>query len=64
MTTQAQQTLHFNVSRHGWKDAFVVSFLALVLGAFVAQISTVTEHQLQRSPVATAPASSSAASPG
>lgn len=58
MTTQSQtrQTLHFNVSKHGWKDAFVVSFLALVLGAFVAQISTVTERQLHASTVASAPA--------
>jgi hypothetical protein len=38
MTTQ--NSLHFNVSRsHGWKDALVVSCLAIVLGAFVAQIS-------------------------
>ncbi len=55
MTTQT--TLQFNVSKHGWTDAFVVSVLALVLGAFVAQISTVTERQLHSSPVATAPAS-------
>jgi hypothetical protein len=39
MTTQ--NSVHFNVSRsHGWKDALVVSFLAIVLGAFVAQISS------------------------
>ena len=30
MTTQTQKTLHFNVSKHGWKDLFVVSFLAIV----------------------------------
>ena len=37
MTTQTQTTLHFNVSKHAWKDLFVVSFLAIVLGAFVAE---------------------------
>ena len=36
MTTRT--TLRFNVSKHGWKDLFVVSFLAVVLGAFVAEI--------------------------
>ncbi len=54
MTTQTEQTLHFNVSRHGWKDAFVVSFLALVLGAFVAQISSVPQHTSAPMPVASA----------
>ena len=44
MTTQTQQSLHFNVSKHGWKDAFVVTFLAIVLGAFVAQISSTAKH--------------------
>jgi hypothetical protein len=64
MTTQTQtrQTLQFNVTKHGWKDAFVVSFLALVLGAFVAQISTVPTHTSRTVPVASA--SSSAASQG
>ncbi len=54
MTTQTQQTLHFHVTKHGWKDAFVVSFLALVLGAFVAQISTTPQHASAPQPVATA----------
>ena len=63
MTTQTQKTIHFNVSKStGWKDAFVVSCLAIVLGAFVAQIST-TPRGAQRSiPVATT--SSTAASQG
>jgi hypothetical protein len=52
MTTQAQQTLHFNVTKHGWKDAFVVSFLALVLGAFVAQISMPAQSPSPSAPIA------------
>ncbi len=52
MTTQTQKTLHFNVSKHGWKDAFVVSFLAIVLGAFVAQISSTPKHTRAAPPVA------------
>jgi hypothetical protein len=54
MTTRNEQTLHFNVTRHGWKDAFVVSFLALVLGAFVAQISATPQHASAPPPVASA----------
>ena len=52
MTTQTQKTLHFNVSKHGWKDLFVVSFLAIVLGAFVAQISSTPKHSRVAQPVA------------
>jgi hypothetical protein len=55
MTTQTQKTLHFNVSKHGWKDLFVVSFLAIVLGAFVAQISSTPKHSSASQPVASAP---------
>ena len=55
MTTQNQKTIHFNVSRHGWKDLFVVSFLAIVLGAFVAQISSAPTHSSGSQPVASAP---------
>ena len=55
MTTQNQRTLHFNVSKHGWKDLFVVSFLAIVLGAFVAQISSTPRHSSASQPVASAP---------
>ena len=37
--TQTPNTIHFGElgKGRGWKDLFVVSFLALVLGAFVAQ---------------------------
>ncbi len=57
MTTQTQNptTLHFNVSKHGWKDLFVVSFLAIVLGAFVAQISSTPKHSSASPPMASAP---------
>jgi hypothetical protein len=55
MTTQTQQSLHFNVSKHGWKDAFVVTFLAIVLGAFVAQISSTPKYTSASQPVASAP---------
>jgi len=55
MTTQTQKTIHFNVSRHGWKDLFVVSFLAIVIGAFVAQISSTPKHSSASQPVASAP---------
>jgi hypothetical protein len=56
MTTQTQKTLHFNVSKHGWKDLFVVSFLAIVLGAFVAQISSTPKHAPASQPMASASA--------
>ncbi len=56
MTTQTRKTLHFNVSKHGWKDLFVVSFLAIVLGAFVAQISSTPEHSRASQPMASAAA--------
>ena len=52
MTTQTQQSLHFNVSKHGWKDAFVVTFLAIVLGAFVAQISSTPKYTSTGQPMA------------
>ncbi len=55
MTTQTRQSLHFNVSgSHGWKDAFVVSFLAIVLGAFVTQISSAPTRSSGSQPVASA----------
>jgi len=51
MTTQ--NSLHFNVSKsHGWKDALVVSCLAIVLGAFVAQISSTPETTSGSRPMA------------
>ena len=42
MTRNSNQTLNFgNIGKgRSLKDAFVVAFLAIVLGAFVAQIST------------------------
>lgn len=54
MTTQTQKTLHFNVSKHGWKDLFVVGFLAIVLGAFVAQIASAPGPARTSPPVAAA----------
>jgi hypothetical protein len=57
MTTQTRNptTLHFHVTKHGWKDLFVVSFLAIVLGAFVAQVSSTPRHSSASQPVASAP---------
>jgi hypothetical protein len=52
MTTRNQKTLQFNVTKHGWKDLFVVSFLAIVLGAFVAQISSTPKHSSEPVPMA------------
>jgi len=52
MTTQTQKTLQFHVTKHGWKDLFVVSFLAIVLGAFVAQISSTPKHSSEPVPMA------------
>lgn len=41
MTTQTENSLHLTVGKgRGWKDAFVVASLVIVLGAFVAQISS------------------------
>jgi hypothetical protein len=42
MTTQTQQPLNFPAidRTRGWKDFFVVGFLVVVLGAFVAQIAS------------------------
>ena len=56
MTTQTKQTLNFPViSRgRGWKDAFVVTFLVVVLGAFVAQIASSPGNAPSSSPVAAA----------
>jgi hypothetical protein len=64
MTTPAKQTLNFGKigKRRGWKDLFVVGFLALVLGAFVAQIST--SHRVAASSQPVAAAASAAAARG
>jgi hypothetical protein len=62
MTTQARQTLHFpEIDRkRGWKDAFVVGFLAVVLGAFVAQIASPPRQDQAGAPVAAAASASAA----
>ena len=53
MTTQTQNSIRFNVSKsHGWKDLFVVASLAIVLGAFVAQISSTPKHSSGSLPMA------------
>ncbi len=62
MTAQNSTNLTFNVTKHGWKDAFVVSFLAIVLGAFVAQISSTPKHASAPQPVATATLNAASAS--
>jgi len=56
MTTQTQRTLHFpEIDRNrGWKDAFVVASLAIVLGAFVAQIASAPGPARTSPPVAAA----------
>jgi len=56
MTTQTPNTIHFGKlgKGRGWKDLFVVSFLALVLGAFVVQISTSHRTASLDRPVASA----------
>ena len=52
MTTQTQKTISFNVSKAtGWKDLFVVASLAIVLGAFVAQISSTPQRLAPLHPV-------------
>jgi hypothetical protein len=60
MTTQSPTTLRFHVSKHGWKDAFVVSFLAIVLGAFVAQISSTPKNAPSSQPIASVSAAAAA----
>jgi 5-methylcytosine-specific restriction endonuclease McrA len=53
MTTKTRNSIHFNVSKsHGWKDLFVVASLAIVLGAFVAQISSTPKHSSGSLPMA------------
>jgi hypothetical protein len=53
MTTWTQNSIRFNVSKStGWRDAFVVSCLAIVLGAFVAQISSTPKHSSGSRPMA------------
>ena len=53
MTTQTRKTISFNVSKStSWRDAFVVSCLAIVLGAFVAQISSTPSRSSAGQPMA------------
>ncbi len=53
MTTQTRNSIRFNVSKsHGWNDLFVVASLAIVLGAFVAQISSTPKHASGSLPMA------------
>jgi hypothetical protein len=53
MTTQTRKTISFNVSKAtGWKDLFVVASLAIVLGAFVAQISSTPKQSSEPVPMA------------
>ncbi len=41
MTTETKNSLNLHVGKgRGWKDLFVVTALVVVLGAFVAQISS------------------------
>jgi hypothetical protein len=56
MTQQTRQTLNFpEIGRgRGWKDAFVVTFLVVMLGAFVAQIGSSPRQGPSGVPVAEA----------
>jgi hypothetical protein len=56
MTTPTTKTLNFpvNAKGRGWKDAFVVTSLAIVLGAFVAQIASSPRQAPSAPPVAAA----------
>jgi len=56
MTPQKTSPLNFPEigKRRGWKDAFVVTSLAIVLGAFVAQIASSPRQTPTAPPVAAA----------
>lgn len=48
-------SIHFNVSRStAFRDAAIVAFLAVVLGAFLAQVSSAPRTAHRTLPVATA----------
>jgi len=48
-------SIHFNVSRStAFRDAAVVAFLAMVLGAFLAQVSSAPRTAHRSMPVASA----------
>jgi hypothetical protein len=56
MTTQTKNSLNLTVGKgRGWKDTFVVAFLVIVLGSFVAQISSSPKH-VASEPMTSAPA--------
>jgi hypothetical protein len=56
MTTETKNSLNLHVGKgRGWKDLFVVTALVVVLGAFVAQISSTPRHSSASQPVASAP---------
>jgi hypothetical protein len=55
MTTQNENPLHLNVGKgRAWKDLFVVTFLVVVLGAFVAQIASSPKHSPGSEPMTSA----------
>jgi hypothetical protein len=62
MTTQTTNTVNFPTigKGRGWKDAFVVTSLAIVLGAFVAQIASPPSVTPRAEPVAAVESASTA----
>ena len=62
MTTQTTNTVNFPIigKGRGWKDAFVVTSLAIVLGAFVAQIASPPSVTPRAEPVAAVESASTA----
>lgn len=48
-------TIHFHVTRSAaFRDAAIVAFLALVLGAFLAQVASAPRHTSTRTPIVSA----------
>ena len=62
MTTQTTKSLDFPTigKGRGWKDAFVVTSLAIVLGAFVAQIASPPSAIPRAEPIAAVESASAA----
>jgi len=62
MTTQTTNTVNFPTigKGRGWKDAFVVTSLAIVLGAFVAQIASPPSAIPRAEPIAAVESASTA----
>lgn len=57
MATRNENTLHLHVGKgRGWKDLFVVTFLVVVLGAFVAQIASPPQQSSGSAPLTSAAA--------